>query len=44
LAGNGRIIDSILKEDCNNNKDFEACFVIAVTFFNIIYLLKNGGR
>jgi hypothetical protein len=38
-------IDSIYKEDGNNydnNEDFDACFVIAVTFFNIIYLLKDG--
>jgi len=27
-----------------NNKDIDACFVISVTFFHIIYLLKNGER
>ena len=35
---------AVVDEDCDNNEDFDVCFVISVTFFNIIYLLKNGGR
>ena len=37
-------IDAVKEEDYHNDEAEDSCFVMAVTFLNIIYLLKNDGK